>query len=367
MKKILFYIPSFANGGAERVASVLLNYWSELDKYEITVINTLPEENDFFEVDSAIARLFLKFNYNLSGVKFFFEKFYRIYLLRKLLKSRDEGNIVSFMSSPSILLLISSIGLKKKIVCCEHTNYFLYGNKFTRQIRNFLYYFFAKRITLLTERDVKNYPKYLHSKITVLPNPLGVDGLKGNFRHSKIKNNNIINLLFVGRLVAIKGIDRLCSILKELKELHNWQLTVCGDGVLRCDLENFIKVNKLSDRVFLKGSVKNIEDYYLNADLLVMTSISEGLPMVIAEAMSFGVPVIAFDCPTGPREFIGHNINGLLVKDGDIDGYIKELKYVINNPENLIILSERASSSVDNYSLSNIDKTWDCIFMDLNN
>ncbi|MDO5542828.1 MAG: glycosyltransferase family 4 protein [Acinetobacter sp.] len=367
MKKILFYIPSFANGGAERVASVLLNYWSALDKYEITVINTLPKENDFFKVNSAIPRSFLKFNYNLTGVKFFLEKFYRIYLLRSFLKSRSEVIIVSFMSSPSILLLISSIGLNKKIVCCEHTNYFLYGNKLTRLIRNILYYFFAKKITLLTDRDIKSYPRFLHSKITVLPNPLGVDGSKYNFRHGKIKNNNMINLLFVGRLVAVKGIDRLCSILNELKDIHNWKLTICGDGVLRSDLEEFVKINKLSNRVFLKGSVKDIEDYYLNADLLVMTSISEGLPMVIAEAMSFGVPVIAFDCPTGPREFISHNINGLLVKDGDINEYIKELKFVINNPEKLAILSERASSSVDSYSLSNIDKIWDCIFVGLNN
>lgn len=367
MSKILFYIPSFANGGAERVASVLLNHWCEAEKHEVTIINTLPQDYDFFEVNSSIPRVFLRYNYSLNGIKFFFEKLRRMYLLRKLLRSRKEILIVSFMSSPSILLLISSIGLSKKIICCEHTNYHLYGNKLARQFRNLLYYFLANKITLLTERDVKNYPRYLHSKITILPNPLGVDGLEKLSKNlNKMKDKyNIVKLLFVGRLVAVKGIDRLCSILKELKNMNNWQLTICGDGVLRGELEYFVKMNGLSDRVNFEGSVKNIEDYYLDVDLLIMTSISEGLPMVIAEAMSFGVPVIAFDCPTGPREFINHNVNGLLIKDGDIQKFVEELNSIIKNPQRLLLLSESAKNSVDPYRISNIDKIWGGILSDL--
>lgn len=355
MNKLTIYIPSFENGGAERVASVLINYWSEKNKYSLKVINTLPKNSDFFYIDDSVQRIFLDYHYDKNGVAGIYERFHRVHKLRRVLKANDGKTIVSFMTQPSILLLLASIGLGRKIICCEHNNYYLFGNKFTRTIRDLLYYVLATKVTLLTERDKRNYPKYLHSKISILPNPIGVDGFK---TPSKFITHPI-RLLFVGRLVPIKGISRLLSILGELKTIHNWELTICGDGELKSLVEDKIKEYHLDEKVTLAGSVTNIEDYYIESDLLMMTSVSEGLPMVIAESMSFGVPVIAFDCPTGPREFIDHQKNGLLIEDGNIKSYVQELIDLINNPNKLAQMSAVTKASVDYYRISNIDKIWD--------
>lgn len=364
MKNILFYIPGFGSGGAERVAAVLLNYWTVNSVYKFTVVNSLPKDSDFFEIDKSIPREFLRFRYDISGINAFFEIVQRIFLLRRLLKKRDEKKVVSFLTTPSMLLLIASVGLGKEIICCEHNNYYAYGNKITRLIRTLLYYFFAEKVTLLTERDVKNYPKILSSKLMVLPNPLGVDGFAFQKKTTFEGNNNSkVKLLFVGRLTKQKGIDRLCKILEGIEE-DQWELKICGDGPLKDDLERFIRSKKLSEKVFLEGAVNNIQDYYLEADLLIMTSLWEGLPMVIPEAMSFGVPVIAFDCPTGPREFIDDKLNGFLIKDGDIYSYIFELRGILKNTSLLSDISKYSKESVRKYKVSQNKIMWDRILND---
>lgn len=358
--KLIFYIPSFENGGAERVASVLLNYWVKNDSFLPFVINTIPKEYDFFEIDSSISRAVLDYDYRKKGVLANIkEKLKRILMLRRTLRERPEDLVVSFLTTPSLLLLISSIGLKKKIICCEHSNYYLYGSKYTRAIRNLLYYLLADQVTLLTARDIDNYPAYLRKKVTVVPNPLGIDGSDYDCTTNSLSNGqDIIKLLFVGRLVEVKGIKRLCEILKRIKN-EPWHLTICGDGPLRDYLEDFLSKNSLNDKVSLVGSVKDIERYYCNSDILVMTSLKEGLPMVIAEAMSFEVPVIAFDCPTGPREFISHNRNGLLIKDDDYESYVNQLKLVIHNRAELKRLASTTRNSIEPYRISTINMIWE--------
>lgn len=363
MTDFLFYIPAFRAGGAERVASVLINQWANCkDRYQVTVVNTVSGEPDFFEIDSSLERIVLPYDYNKSGLRAVVEVIRRIFVLRSFLKSRQENLIVSFVSKPSLLVLLASIGLKKKVICCEHTNYYAVGNVCVRFARDFLYYFLAEKVTVLTERDLLNYPKILRKKLVVMPNPIGVDGFEVEVSYpSAAPKLKPVQLLFVGRLVEAKGIPRLCEILKGISGL-NWELNICGDGNLKAKLEAFVKDNNLSDKVTFHGTVSNIESYYMRADLLVMTSYWEGLPMVIAEAMSFGVPVIAFDCPTGPREFIENGVNGILVDDGDIDEYVDQISSLIGCRSKLLELSNNTKHSVYPYRVEAILESWKKLF-----
>src|SRR5699024_3707354 len=108
------------------------------------------------------------------------------------------------------------------------------------------------------------YPFYLRSKTTVLPNPLGIEGFKSK---KNIINYKQIELLFVGRLTKVKGIERLCKIINNT-QTQNWHLTICGDGELKEYVESFVKTNNLTDKVTIMGAVRNIEDFYSTADLL---------------------------------------------------------------------------------------------------
>jgi len=356
MKEILFYIPSFTNGGAERVASVLLNHWHHEKKLQLKVLNTILEENDFFQIAPEIEREFLNFDYSFTGIKALLERIRRLFLLRRYLKRNKPKLIISFTAESSVLLLLASIGLRNKVICNEQNYYYDFEKITRRWVRNLLYFMVADKVTLLTERDISNYPFWLRNKFNVLPNPLGVDGRQYNRPEQKAGNR--INLLFVGRLSRQKGIDRLCRIIGKITH-ENWQLAVCGDGELRADLEKFILEKNLSKRVSLHGIISNIDDFYKNADLLMMTSYWEGMPLVIGEAMSFSLPVIAFDCPTGPREIIDNKANGILVDDGDIEMYFNALNRAMVDYKSLVKMSVNAKETSEKYTMDKIDKLWE--------
>ena len=360
MKEILLYIENFGAGGAERVASVLLNHWHHEKKLQLQVVNTMPEASDFFSIAPEIKREFLNYDYSATGNKALLERIRRFFLLRRYLKNNKHKLVISFQSFSSIFLLLASIGVRNKVICCEHNNYYAVGEMTKRWLRNLLYFIVADKVTLLTERDISNYPFWLRDKLEVLPNPLGVDGRWYNRPEKKAENT--INLLFVGSLIRQKGIDRLCRIIGKISH-ENWQLDVCGDGELRVDLERFILEKNLLGRVYLHGNITNIVDFYKNADLFVMTSYWEGLPMVIAEAMSFSLPVIAFDCPTGPREFIDNKVNGILVDDGDIEMYSNALNQIMLDHKSLAKMSVNAKGTSEKYTIDEIAKLWEQLLL----
>jgi glycosyltransferase involved in cell wall biosynthesis len=104
-------------------------------------------------------------------------------------------------------------------------------------------------------------------------------------------------------------------------------------GLLRQQLSELIKNYNIEDTVTLLGKVKDIDKYYAQSDMLLMTSRYEGLPLVLLEAKSWSLPVIAYDCPTGPREIIENDIDGFLIPVNN-----KEL-FVENEPFYLLMMN----------------------------
>lgn len=123
-----------------------------------------------------------------------------------------------------------------------------------------------------------------------------VNGVEINKLKSYSSVSNEIVLLYVGRLVPIKGCDYLlnsCSILDSRK--INWKLLLIGDGPLQSNLELLAKKLKISDRVYFKGYQTNTIEFMRNADLLVLPSRSEGMSNALLEAVSVGLPIVATD------------------------------------------------------------------------
>ncbi|PIJ42148.1 glycosyltransferase, partial [Tatumella sp. OPLPL6] len=103
-------------------------------------------------------------------------------------------------------------------------------------------------------------------------------------------------------------------------------LNIAGEGPLRSSLEEYIEANNLQNSVHLLGKVNNIDKYYLEADVCLMTSKYEGLPLALLEAKSFSVPCIAYDCATGPAEIIEDHIDGFIVEYGNQAQFIKKME-----------------------------------------
>lgn len=132
-----------------------------------------------------------------------------------------------------------------------------------------------------------------------------------------------------------------------------------GEGPKRLELEALVKHLGLSHCVKLPGRAGNVTDWYQKADLYVMSSLFEGFPNTLVEAMAHGCPVISFDCDTGPRDIIRHEIDGLLVPVGNIPALTASLDQLITDADLRTQYSIRAVEAQNRFSLKQILSLWD--------
>jgi len=135
-------------------------------------------------------------------------------------------------------------------------------------------------------------------------------------------------LLTVGHIVFRKGLDRLLWALKDpLLANPDWKLVIVGGGEggheehwyipYLHDLANLLRIG---GQVELNPASSRIDDWYARAAVYVMGSRQEGFPMVLLEAKSHGLPIISYNCPTGPREIVRHDVDGFLI-DNDLPSF----------------------------------------------
>lgn len=198
---------------------------------------------------------------------------------------------------------------------CEHIAY-EEAPRFWRSARR-LSYPRLDAVVGLTEADFPQLSQ-LSRNALIIPNAAQMPAPVAGRQREKI-------LLFVGHLIPRKGLDRLLwALQKPLHDHPDWRLVFVGGGEKgHTDwgyldyLATLLKLLGLEGRVMLYPATKCVEEWYQRASIYVMGSRQEGLPMVLIEAKSFGLPIVSFDCPTGPREIVRHDIDGFLIQDDD--------------------------------------------------
>ena len=340
--KLVFCLNSLYHvGGSERVWIARLNYLSENTDYQLYLITTDQDKRKiFYEVNSKINLIDLDINYykdkELNFIKriFQFKKKQKKHL-KKLEKTLNEiqPDIVIGHGTEEKWLLPYFKG-KYKIILEHH----LEKNFLKKSAKNMLYklkadYFIYKERKLinfydeflvLTEQDKEQWN---NDKIKVIPNPLPFYPTEV----SSLKNKKIIS---IGRLEYQKGYDILIDVWNIIsKKYPDWILEIYGEGTEREKLQNKINKLGLENSFLLKGVEKNIQSKYLESSIYVMSSRFEGMPMVLLEAMSCGLPIVSFDCPCGPKDMIRNNEDGFLVEFGNIEKMAKKIEELIINGE----------------------------------
>ncbi|MCB0752639.1 MAG: glycosyltransferase, partial [Ignavibacteriae bacterium] len=180
---------------------------------------------------------------------------------------------------------------------------------------------------------------------TVIPNPLSFNNNDVEFHDQREKI-----VLAVGNHGFQKGYDRLLKIWEKVISEHpDWKLNIFGK------IDSEMKHLKLAEKLNITESInffsptKNIGKEYQKAAIYVMSSRSEGFGMVLIEAMSFGLPCIAFDCPHGPRDIISNGQNGFLIENGNIEEFSNAVSFFIKNEEIRLKMGLRAKKSVQRY------------------
>lgn len=356
MKKICILKYSFDNvGGTERVAVNLANEFSK--KYEIHLVSILESENiRFFDLSSSVTyQSFLGENVRVrhamvSGTQY----------LRKYVIKNKIDIILSVGVQSNIFMILATIGLKVRTVSCDHmaiqNNY---GSR-SYAVQRWMGAKLSSKIVVLTEDNMKGYiKKYKISrkKITFIYN-----WIKDTTDSILQDENEKKRLLTVGRFVEEKGYDYLQEIAEKVLDRHtDWVWDICGDGDIgiKNQLQRFIKEKGFEDNIILHGNVKDMDEVYRKSGIYVMTSRYEGLPLVLLEAKQYGLPIISFDCPTGPSEIVRDGKNGYLVKDFDTQKMADYINSLIENEKQRECFSENAYLDVDRFSKDNILKQWD--------
>jgi len=217
-------------------------------------------------------------------------------------------------------------------------------------------------VTVLTEHDLETYGKALQGadvRLERIPNGIPPARVAPAVLENKV-------LIAAGRLEAQKGFDLLIEAFDLVADRHpDWQLWIFGAGSRRAKLAAQIEHLKRADSVRLKGTTQHLDKQLAAASAYVLSSRFEGLPMVLLEAMTVGLPAVAFDCPTGPAEIIEHGRNGLLVPPQDVRALADGMCRMIENPDERRALGAAALESSGRYSMSTVRLAWEKLFGEL--
>jgi glycosyltransferase involved in cell wall biosynthesis len=216
-------------------------------------------------------------------------------------------------------------------------------------------------LVVLTEGDMRRYDKLLSGRVRLarIPNtvrPLGGAGARLTER----------TVLAAGRLTPQKGFDLLIRAYSRVAAEHpDWRLRICGDGPQRARLQRLIDERGLTGVVTLAGPAEHLGEEMERASVFVLSSRFEGFPLVLVEAMSKGMAIVAFDCPTGPRDVIDDHRNGLLVRQKRIGALAEGMLELIEDEGLRRRCGAAAAETARAYAIDVIGPHWDRLFSDL--
>ena len=139
--------------------------------------------------------------------------------------------------------------------------------------------------------------------------------------------------------------------------MPEWKLKIVGDGESKLILSEFIKHNNLTDSVELVGKTDNVSIYYKEAEIFCLSSHYEGFPMVLLETLAFGLPVISFDCETGPAEILA-DTDSILVPQNNINLFASSLINLMKNDEKRKVISIKSKEKAKLYQPQSIIQHW---------
>ncbi len=170
-------------------------------------------------------------------------------------------------------------------------------------------------------------------------------------------------VLSVGRLSYQKNYVHLIDIWSNvIRDFPEWKLTIIGDGVEKESLQKKIQDMELTESIHIISPTKEIHQVYLDSSIFALTSNYEGLPLVLLEAQTIGLPTISYACKTGPRDIITNAIDGYLIDHYNKEQFADRLKKLMASEELRLQMGERARKASQRFQFSEIMPQWEKLF-----
>ena len=389
MKIVYCLFGTYSTGGIERVTSVKANWLAE-HGYEVYLVTTgHAGRSSYYPLHPSIKHIDLGLCYDEAGELSRFTTYRRNY--PKYRRHREELEKLFTDIRPDIAVaagwhegsfLFQLKDGSKKIIehhGWRHANVALYPvylrelgyvtamTRFKYWLRtlwgNLMTYKQGRydrqfdRLVVLTEED-KTYCSHCPTT-SVIPNPITTPSLEVSPLSDKV-------ILAVGRLDNQKNFPELIDIWALIaKDYPDWKLRIVGEGYTDVRILKKVKEHGLEEQFELCPFTKEIQKHYLSASIYVMTSAFEGLPLVLVEAESMGLPLVSYTCPCGPRDIIRDGQDGFLVEPGDKETFAARLRQLIEDEELRRRMGQAAKVNSQRFSLDNVMKQWVDLFAEL--
>ena len=364
--KVLVLHGHLSMGGEERVLLSVLKNLVELN-YDVDLLITWNHgENNLFEneIPKKVNYKFLFDNYN--GKNKLIKEIYRIrakatYLkkVEKIIKENKYDVIIDYSSN---LLKYNNFDIKVPVFAWIHFS-LTFGEKLS-----------ADKIEKY-KKQYKKYDKILaicdtmrdefveilgmdKNKVELVYNPIDLEAIRKKAENIDKNHENYLKqdyFLQVSRLTEQKQPEHLVDIYYKLKQRGiKEKLYFIGNGEKVELIKQKIKEYKLENDVILLGQIENPYPFFKNAKLFVHTAKYEGLPTVLLESLAFGTPVVAYDCPTGPKDILGKNSEyGKLIPLNDKDVFVEKVCELMNDDEKYKNYRKISLVRADDFSMKN--------------
>ncbi len=356
---IVAVIHSLAGGGAERVIAKLSSRFA-IAGHHVTLVTLDDGSVELHDVDASVDRVCLDVMRQSHGhLQRLVNTLSRLRAIRNCIRRLQPDVVLSFCDQTNIAVLAATRGLGIPIVISERSDpsQQQLGRVWESARRRF--YPQAVHTIALTQSSANYLRPMCPRGVTVIPSAVDTPSMVRSPQAVDAKR-----VIAIGRLAAEKGFDRLVESFDNATAIHSdWTLVILGEGSERQRIQSLIDSRGLADRVKLLGWVRPVADELARSTFYVLPSRYEGFPSALLEAMSLGVPSLATDCESGPREIIESGINGLLVQNST-EGLSSGIQWMINHPQSREQLGAAGRSVTQRFDWPSMVSAYECVLRD---
>ena len=355
--RIALFSPALSAGGAERVLSLLANALAA-EGHAVTLITLAASDTDFFPIAPTIRRIGLGAQAISGGpIEALRNNAGRLRQLRSALRAARPDALIAFCDQANVLALAASRGLPCRVIVSERTDPARHeiGQLWSGLRR--LAYPWADVVVAQTETVADWIRREIPgTRVAVIPNPVLPPSIAKQPGSPGLTPPTLIGM---GRLSREKGFDRLLEAFAAVSPTFpDWRLHLLCDGPLRETLEIEARRLGIADRVNFPGNVADPAAHLATADLFVLPSRYEGFPNALLEAMAAGLPVLAFDCPSGPSAIIRPGVDGMLIPADDVPALRDNMARLMADAAERRRLGGAAVGVLDRFGLPALLRQW---------
>lgn len=366
MKILYLTDQTYLHGGIEKVLSQKTNYLADVSGDEVFIVTyNQQSKQPIYHFSEKITMIDLAINYEISRSYFHPKNLKKIpkhlSALKTVLKKIKPDVVISSSFGPDFYFIPFAEKQIPKIKEFHTTRFF----------RSDLNSFKQKNIKKLSEFIEKKYDKlvilnederkfYKSENIEIIPNPAAASK-----SISKVDKKKLIS---AGRISYQKNYEDLITVAKFLKkDFPDWEIHIYGEDYLnrKRALEKNILTLGLEDFIQFKGTTADLKFTFLDYSIYLMTSNFETFPMVLLEALSVGLPIVSYDCPTGPSRIITNKSDGFLVEYKNLDIFTEKLRLLMQDENLRQKMGKNAIQNVKRFEINIVMQKWKNLFNEL--